>query len=217
MESVKEKMLKKQAYTEKKDEEIVVAIRNGDLFALEFLMDKYKDFVRAKTRPYFLIGADRDDILQEGMIGLYKAVRDYNPDKAASFRSFADICVTRQIITAVKASNRQKHMPLNSYVSLNRPMYEEDNERSTFLDLMATTKIVNPEDIFIVQENVQDIEEMISKKLSKLEKEVLSLYLQGKSYQDIAHEMDKPHKSIDNALQRVKHKLEELIQKKMDK
>lgn len=217
MEKVKDNLLNQQDFTHIKDEEIVASIRRGDLFALEYLMDKYKDFVRAKTRPYFLIGADRDDILQEGMIGLYKAIRDYNPDKAASFRSFADICVTRQIITAVKASNRQKHMPLNSYVSLNRPMYEEDNERSTFLDLMATTKIVNPEDIFIGQENVQDIEDIISKKLSKLEKQVLSLYLQGKNYQDIANELDKSHKSIDNALQRVKHKLEELIAKKMDK
>lgn len=217
MEALKEQIQVTEAYQKKNDEELVENIRTGDLFAMEFLMNKYKDFVRVKTRPYFLIGADRDDILQEGMIGLYKAVRDYNPNKEASFRSFADICVTRQIITAVKASNRQKHMPLNSYVSLNRPMYEEDNERSTFLDLMATSKIVNPEEIFIGQENVHNIEEIISKKLSKLEKKVLFLYLEGKSYQDIASEMDKPLKSIDNALQRVKHKLEELISKKIIK
>lgn len=217
MEALKEQIQVTEAYQKKNDEELVENIRTGDLFAMEFLMNKYKDFVRVKTRPYFLIGADRDDILQEGMIGLYKAVRDYNPNKEASFRSFADICVTRQIITAVKASNRQKHMPLNSYVSLNRPMYEEDNERSTFLDLMATSKIVNPEEIFIGQENVHNIEEIISKKLSKLEKKVLFLYLEGKSYQDIGAEMDKPLKSIDNALQRVKHKLEELISKKIIK
>lgn len=217
MENVKDMVLEKELFIQYTDEELVEKVRQGDLFALEFIMAKYKDFVRAKTRTYFLIGADRDDILQEGMIGLYKAIRDYNPDKTASFKSFADLCVTRQVITAVKASNRQKHMPLNSYISLNRPMYEEDNERSTFIDLVATSKMVNPEEILVGQENIHKIEAMISKKLSKLEKKVLFLYLQGKSYQDIAEVLGKPIKSIDNALQRLKHKLEELLDEKNEK
>lgn len=211
MDYTKEVVIDKKMFSKKTDEELVSQVREGNLFALEFIMNKYKDFVRSKTRTYFLIGADRDDILQEGMIGLYKAVRDYNPDKAATFKSFADLCVTRQIITAVKASNRQKHIPLNSYISLNRPMYEDDNERSTFLDLIASSKIVNPEEIFIGQENLQNIESTISKKLSKLERKVLLLYLEGKSYQDISERLKKPIKSIDNALQRVKHKLEEIL------
>lgn len=217
LDKIQENEIGKQIFVNQTDEELVEKIHNGDMFALEFMMGKYKDFVRAKTRTYFLIGADRDDILQEGMIGLYKAIRDYNPDKTASFKSFADLCITRQIITAVKASNRQKHMPLNSYVSLNRPMYDEENERETFMDLVATSKMFNPEEILVGQENIHNIEQIISEKLSKLEKKVLFLYLNGKSYQEIAETLDKPIKSIDNALQRLKHKLENFLNKKNDK
>lgn len=200
-------------FVKQTDEELLSKIHTGDMFALEYMMGKYKDFVKVKTRTYFLIGADREDILQEGMIGLYKAIRDYNPDKTASFKSFADLCITRQIITAVKASNRQKHMPLNSYVSLNRPMYDEENERETFMDLVAASKMFNPEEILVGQENIHNIEQAISDKLSALEKNVLVLYLGGKSYQEISEILDKPIKSIDNALQRMKHKLENFLNK----
>lgn len=204
-------------YLEESDEKMVERIRQGDMYALEIIMNNYKDFVRSKARTYYLIGADRDDIIQEGMIGLYKAVRDYDPTKMSSFKTFADLCITRQIITAVKASTRQKHVPLNSYISLNRPMGEQERDRGTLQDLVATTKIVNPEDIYIGQENLHVIEKVISENLSKLERQVLLLYLDGNSYNDIAIKLEKPIKSIDNALQRVKHKLDYMLkEKKLD-
>lgn len=214
MQAIKFKKVDKKHYVNETDEEIVMLVREGDMYALEYIMDKYKDFVRSKARTYFLIGADRDDIIQEGMIGLYKAIRDYNPEKTSAFKTFADLCVTRQIITAVKAATRQKHVPLNSYVSLNKPVFDDETEKGTLLDLMATTKIVNPEDILIGQENLHLIEEHISKKLSSFELKVLTLYLEGKNYTDIAEFLDKPLKSIDNALQRIKHKIEEILENK---
>jgi len=214
MQAIKFKEVDKKQYVNETDEDIVMLVRAGDMYALEYIMDKYKDFVRSKARTYFLIGADRDDIIQEGMIGLYKAIRDYNHEKTSAFKTFADLCVTRQIITAVKAATRQKHVPLNSYVSLNKPVFDEETEKGTLLDLMATTKIVNPEDILIGQENLHLIEDHISKKLSSFELKVLTLYLEGKNYTDIAEILDKPLKSIDNALQRIKHKIEEILEDK---
>lgn len=196
------------------DEEIVERIHEGDEKALDYLMNKYKNLVRAKARTYFLVGADREDIIQEGMIGLYKAVRDYRSDKTTSFNTFADLCVNRQMITAIKAATRQKHMPLNSYVSLNKPIFNEDNDNTVLLDMMMETKNINPEDVLIGQENLAFIEEHLEKSLSNLECEVLSLYLEGKSYEEIANHVGKTVKSIDNALQRVKKKLEIYLEEK---
>ncbi|MBO5139753.1 MAG: RNA polymerase sporulation sigma factor SigH [Peptococcaceae bacterium] len=193
------------------DEEIVSLAKDGDTVALEFLIGKYKNFVRSKARTYFLIGADREDIIQEGMIGLYKAIRDYRYDKQASFHSFAEICVTRQIITAIKTATRQKHMPLNSYVSLNKPVYEEESER-TLSDVITQGKAGNPEDLFIDQEDFLDIESTMQRILSPLEQDVVNLYLEGKSYVEIAQQLGRHVKSVDNALQRVKRKLEQYLE-----
>ena len=198
------------------DEEVVELAKYGNVGALEFLINKYKNFVRAKARTYFLIGADREDIIQEGMIGLYKAIRDYRYDREASFRAFAEICVTRQIITAIKTATRQKHIPLNSYVSLNKPVFDEESER-TLGEVVITEKDGNPEDLFINQENLMDIESTMNKILSPLEQEVVGLYLEGKSYQEIAEQLDRHVKSVDNALQRVKRKLEQYLEKREDK
>lgn len=189
------------------DEDIVEEAKNGDNDALEYLLNKYKKFVRVKARSYFLIGADREDIVQEGMIGLYKAIRDYRPDRLAPFRAFAELCITRQIITAIKTATRQKHIPLNSYVSLNKPIYDMDSDR-TLLDVLSATKICDPEELVIGRDEYKRIERDMSEILSDLEWEVLMAYLQGKSYQEIALELDRHVKSIDNALQRVKRKLE---------
>lgn len=194
-------------YGEMEDEDIVEAAKSGSSLALEHIINKYKNFVRAKARTYFLIGADRDDIIQEGMIGLYKAIRDYDKDKLASFKSFAEICITRQIITAIKTATRQKHIPLNSYISLNKPMYIEESER-TLLDVIEETKTLDPMDIFIGREDMHHMETRIEEVLTELESQVLNGYIEGKSYQEIAEELGRDEKSVDNALQRVKRKLE---------
>lgn len=195
------------------DEELVVKSQNKDSYAQEFLINRYRNFVRVKSRSYFLIGADKEDIIQEGMIGLYKATRDFKYEKLASFRAFAELCITRQIITAIKTATRQKHIPLNSYVSLNKPIYDEESDR-TLLDVISTTKITDPEDLLISREEFANIEEKMSKVLSPLEWKVLNSYLEGKSYLEIAADLDRHVKSIDNALQRVKRKLEKVIEKK---
>ena len=195
------------------DEGIVELAKEGDTYALEYLIHKYKNFVRAKARSYFLIGADREDIIQEGMIGLYKAIRDYRCDKLSSFRAFAELCITRQIITAIKTATRQKHIPLNSYVSLNKPIYDEDSDR-TLLDVISGTKITDPEELIISREEFDDIEEKMGEILSSLEWKVLMSYLEGKSYQEIAVDLHRHVKSIDNALQRVKRKLERYLKKR---
>lgn len=197
-------------FEEKLDEEIVLEAKDGNARAQEYLITKYENFVKAKAKSYFLIGADKEDIYQEGMIGLYKAIRDFKPDKLTSFRAFAELCVTRQIITAIKTATRQKHIPLNTYVSLNKPIYEEESER-TLLDVLAGFKITNPEELIISQEQMEHIESEIAKVLSELELEVLTSYLDGKSYQEIACDLDRHAKSIDNALQRVKRKLEKCL------
>ena len=198
------------------DEEIVIdAKENENTIALEYLINKYRNFVRAKARSYFLIGADREDIIQEGMIGLYKAIRDFRNDKLSSFRAFAELCVTRQIITAIKTATRQKHIPLNSYVSLNKPIYDEDSDR-TLMDVLSGSKITDPEELVISQEEFIDIEEKMGQILSDLEWKVLMSYLDGKSYQEIAVELERHVKSIDNALQRVKRKLERYLDNRGD-
>ncbi len=193
------------------DEQIIELVRSGDQMAQDYLLNKYKTLVKSKARAYFLIGADREDIIQEGMIGLYKAVRDYHPEKNASFRSFADLCINRQIITAIKTANRQKHIPLNSSVSLNKQVYGSDEEE-TYIDFLKTEEATSPEAIFIGIENKNFILEHFSKALSSFESQVLSLYLQGRSYSRIAEITGKPEKSIDNALQRVKKKTEKFVQ-----
>jgi len=192
------------------DEEIVQQAKEGSCKAAEYLINKYKNFVRAKARSYFLIGADREDIVQEGMIGLFKAIRDFRQDKLSSFRAFAELCITRQIITAIKTATRQKHIPLNSYVSLNKPLYDEESDR-TLLDILSGTRITDPEELIISREEFVNIESKIGEILSDLEWEVLMFYLQGKSYQEIACDLDRHVKSIDNALQRVKRKLERYL------
>lgn len=195
------------------DEDIVEFAKDGQDTALEYLINKYKNFVRAKARSYFLIGADREDIIQEGMIGLYKAIRDFKSDKLSSFRAFAELCITRQIITAIKTATRQKHIPLNSYVSLNKPIYDEDSDR-TLLDVISGSKITDPEELIISREEFDDIEEKMGEILSSLEWKVLMSYLEGKSYQEIAVDLKRHVKSIDNALQRVKRKLERYLEKR---
>jgi len=193
------------------DEDIAIEAKDGNDIALEFLLNKYRNFVKAKARSYFLIGADREDIIQEGMIGLYKAIRDFKGDKLSSFRAFAELCITRQIITAIKTATRQKHIPLNSYVSLNKPIYDEDSDR-TLLDILSGSKITDPEELMINREEYNDIEFKMGEILSELELRVLTLYLEGKSYQEIAVELKRHVKSIDNALQRVKRKLERYLE-----
>ncbi|HBF40040.1 MAG TPA: RNA polymerase sporulation sigma factor SigH [Firmicutes bacterium] len=195
------------------DETIVEAAREGDDAAQEYLINKYKNFVRAKARSYFLIGADREDIIQEGMIGLYKAIRDFRNDKLASFRAFAELCITRQIITAIKTATRQKHIPLNSYVSLNKPIYDEESDR-TLLDVLSGNKVTDPEELVISREEFVDIEHKMGEFLSDLEWKVLMSYLDGHSYQEIAKDLRRHVKSIDNALQRVKRKLERYLEKR---
>ena len=200
-----------QAFENMTDEEVVMAAKQDEnLLAQEYLLYKYRNFVRAKARSYFLIGAEREDIIQEGMIGLFKAIRDFRNDKLSSFRAFAELCVTRQIITAIKTATRQKHIPLNSYVSLNKPIYEEDSDR-TLLDVISGAKVANPEEMVISREEFLDIENKMNNILSDLEWKVLMSYLDGKSYQEIAVDLDRHIKSIDNALQRVKRKLEKYL------
>ncbi len=197
------------------DEEIVKLAKNGDEMATEYLINKYKNFVRVKAKSYFLVGADREDIIQEGMIGLYKSIRDFRADKLSSFRAFAELCITRQIITAIKTATRQKHIPLNSYISLNKPIYDEDSDR-TMLDILSGTKITDPEEVFISHELSDDLREKIQENLSDLESKVLLSYLEGKSYQEMAKELKRHVKSIDNALQRVKRKIEKTLGEKND-
>jgi RNA polymerase sporulation-specific sigma factor len=199
-------------FANKPDEEIALIAKEGDKDAQEFLMRKYKNFVKSKAKSYFLIGADKEDIYQEGMIGLYKAIRDFKTDKLSSFKAFAELCVTRQIITAIKTATRQKHIPLNTYVSLNKPIYDEESDR-TLLDILSTVKVSDPEEVIIGREEMSNMESEIVKSLSELELEVLYYYIQGKSYQEIACDMDRQAKSIDNALQRIKRKLEKSLNK----
>ena len=197
-------------YQELKDEELLVMSSQGNKHAEEELLCRYKNYVRKKVRPYFLVGADTDDIVQEGMIGLYKAIRDYKVSKNDNFRAFADLCITRQVITAVKTSLRNKHAPLNSYISLNRPVYDDDNS-VTFYDLITKATASDPEEVFIDNETTKEINSKIHKTLSKFEYLVFERFLQGNSYAEIAEETGKTLKSIDNALQRIKKKISQLL------
>jgi RNA polymerase sporulation-specific sigma factor len=199
----------KAAYADSRpDDELVMAARSGDEGALTELLTKYRAFARVKARSYFLVGADREDIVQEGMIGLYKAIRDFNPDMQTSFRAFAELCVTRQIITAIKTATRQKHGPLNNYVSFNRPVAGDDDGERVLGDVIPTVAISDPADLVISAERIRALQAHFDEVLSDLETEVLRLYVEGKSYQEIAERLQRHVKSIDNALQRIKRKLE---------
>ncbi|MBU5485015.1 RNA polymerase sporulation sigma factor SigH [Clostridium sp. MSJ-11] len=198
------------SFNEMLDEEIVIEAKRGNVRAQEYLINKYENFVKSKAKSYFLIGADKEDIYQEGMIGLYKAIRDFKPDKLSSFKAFAELCVTRQIITAIKTATRQKHIPLNTYISLNKPIYDEESDR-TLMDILSESKVTDPEELIISREEMGYIQNEIGEVLSNLEMEVLMSYIDGKSYQEIACDLDRHAKSIDNALQRVKRKLEKCL------
>lgn len=189
------------------DEEIVaICQEENNHYATDYIVQRYKNFVRSKARSYFLMGADKEDIIQEGMIGLYKATRDFNEDREVSFKAFAELCITRQIISAIKGASRQKHIPLNSYISLNKPAYD-DSER-TLIEVLETEKNLDPEEVVINREQYALIKEIMEAVLSPLEWDVLRGYMDAKSYQEMAEEHHRSVKSIDNALQRVKKKME---------
>ena len=190
------------------DEELVERAREGADKAIDLLLHRYRHYARAKARTYFLAGADKEDIVQEGMIGLYKAIRDFKPDQNTAFRAFAELCMTRQIITAIKTATRQKHQPLNSYVSLNKPASEDDNDDRSVGDSLATKEVSDPVELVISAEEIESLRSSVGKVLSPLETEVLQLYMEGKSYQEIGDMIGRHVKSIDNALQRIKRKLE---------
>lgn len=192
-------------YKEMSDEGLVDIAKSGDKNALEYLINKYKELVNMKVSKYFIIGAEKEDIVQEGLIGLYKAVKSYSPDKQNSFKTFANMCIERQLITAIKSSNRQKHMPLNSYLSLNESAYENDEETSLF-DTFNSHQIEDPLDTITKQEYYKSVEIAIDKSLSDFEKQVLNRYMKGESYVQIAEKLATPVKSIDNAIQRIRKK-----------
>ena len=195
-------------YDNIKDEDLIEIIKSGDKNAFEYLINKYKELVNIKVSKYFLIGAERDDIVQEGLIGLFKAIKSYKSDMKNSFKSFANMCIERQLITAIKSSNRQKHMPLNSYLSLNISAYDEEDGKSdtSLIDIFNTTLIEDPLDTITKKEYYKNIEDTIDKSLSDFEKKVLNKYINGKSYLEIAEDLDTPVKSIDNAIQRIRKK-----------
>ncbi|MDQ3955585.1 MAG: RNA polymerase sporulation sigma factor SigH [Actinomycetota bacterium] len=199
-----------RAFTES-DEELVEVARGGEDLAIDELLTRYRHYARAKARSYFLAGADREDIVQEGMIGLYKAIRDFDAQHNTAFRAFAELCITRQIITAIKTATRQKHIPLNSYVSLNKPVSDFDSEERPLGDALVSSTIADPADVVISAEEIAHIKSSVDQLLSELETEVLQLYMDGKSYQEIADMLGRHVKSIDNALQRIKRKLEQHI------
>lgn len=196
------------------DSQLAVSARNGDNPALEFLLDKYRNFVKAKARSYFLIGADREDLIQEGMIGLFKAIRDYREDKQSSFRVFAELCITRQMITAIKMATRQKHVPLNSYISLNRSAFFEGESERTLAETLSGCEIADPMELVISGEEVKTIQSGFKEILSEFEAAVLNLYMEGKTYQQIAQELNRHVKSVDNALQRIKRKVGMFLEQK---
>lgn len=192
-------------YENKTDEDIVADFKNGEMEALEYLLEKYKALVNIKVCKYFIVGAEREDIVQEGLIGLYKAIKDFDIKKQSSFKSFANLCIERQLITAIKTSNRQKHMPLNSYVSLNNAAYD-DNEDISLLEIFDSKTTEDPLDTLTQKEYYETVKQVIRDNLSSFEKKVLSGYINGESYVNIAKKLDSPVKSIDNAIQRIRKK-----------
>ena len=201
-------------YNNMSDDELLELITKNDTDALDFLICKYKDLVNSKVNKYFIIGAEKEDIVQEGLIGLYKAIKDYKPDKQNSFKSFANLCIERQLITAIKSSNRQKHMPLNSYLSLNMTAFENEdgNNDTQIVDVLENTVIEDPLDTITKKEYFSSVENVIDSSLSDFEKKVLNRYVQGESYVKIAERLDAPVKSVDNAIQRIRKKTAKNIQ-----
>jgi RNA polymerase sporulation-specific sigma factor len=204
-------LLQEDVYNSLSDEEIAKRAKDGDLDACDFLVRKYKSFVKARTKSFFLIGAERDDVVQEGMIGLYKAIQSFEPDKRATFKTFAELCITRHIITAVKSSMRQKHIPLNNYVSLNK-----EDSGAQYLENCRTgsSQAQNPEQLLIDEENIRDVEDCMGEVLSSFEARVLAFHLNGFGYSKIAELIGKDAKSVDNALQRIKRKLEKYLRER---
>lgn len=192
------------------DERLIDIYRSGSPRAIDVLVKRYKNFVRSRVRTNFFIGADREDLIQEGMIGLFKAISDYDVSRDASFASFASICIKGQISTALKTATRQKHMVLNTSVSLDRPVFDDESEKTTLMDIIRLEPVMGPEELFIRQEKMRLIEKQLDTTLSTLERNVLGLYIQGQSYQEISDILNRPVKSVDNALQRIKRKLEGL-------
>ncbi|HAN10798.1 MAG TPA: RNA polymerase sporulation sigma factor SigH [Clostridiales bacterium] len=193
-------------YKEISDEQILEWIYNDEKYAMDALIDRYKEFVKRKARAYFLVGADSDDIIQEGMIGLYKAIRDYKTEKQSSFKTFANMCIDRQMITAVKSATRNKHKFLNNYISLNRLESNEETEDISLIDIMVKDG-VDPEKLLLVKENIKHIQQKIQTDLSEFERDTLFLYLKGMKYIEIATEINVSVKSVDNCVQRIKTKL----------
>ena len=200
----------KKDYDNTKDEDLIEIIKSGDKYALDYLIDRYKEFVNIKVSKYYIIGAERDDIVQEGLIGLFKAIKCYKPDQQNSFKSFANMCIERQLITAIKTSNRQKHMPLNSYLSLNMSAYDEDGNNdsndTSIMEVFNSSLIEDPLDTITKKEYYTSVENAIDKSLSGFERQVLNRYINGESYVEIAQKLDTPVKSIDNAIQRIRKK-----------
>lgn len=189
------------------DEQIISLIKQGNEEALAYLLEKYKDIVNMRVNKYFMIGAEREDVIQEGMIGLFKAIKSFNSEKQNSFKSFANICIERQLITAIKTSNRQKHMPLNSYLSLNTSAYENNDENGTeLIEIFNNKTVEDPLETIMKKEYYDNIESAVNKNLSKFEKRVLDRFLKGESYVKIAQNLEAPVKSVDNAIQRIRKK-----------
>lgn len=201
----------RKSYTALIDEEVLPYIHEGDADATEYILNKYERIVHKKASGYFLMGSDRDDVVQEGRIGLYKAIADYDATKKSSFKSFAELCITRQIITSVKSATRLKHSPLNSYVSIYKPVHEEEETRPLLEILHSSDLTADPLERLVKEEKFNDLQATIMKALTHLEWKVLHHYVHGYSYDEIATKLNRPEKSIDNALQRVRRKMDELI------
>ena len=194
-------------FSQMQDEDLIEMIKSGNKSALDYLINRYKNLVNIKVTKYYMIGAEKEDIIQEGLIGLYKAIKSYQPNKQNSFKSFASICIDRQLISAIKTSNRQKHIPLNSYISLNKEAYENDEGcKSDLIEIIDSKVVEDPLDTITKKEYFQSVESTIDKSLSDFEKKVLNCYIQGESYVEIAQKLDTPVKSIDNAIQRIRKK-----------
>ncbi len=200
-----------QDYAQSSDEELILRLRDGEEQITDYIMDKYKNLVRSKAGSMYILGGDRDDLIQEGMIGLFKAIRDYDSGRDASFSTFAELCISRQMYSAVQAAGRMKHIPLNTYISLYQSE-EQGEEEKNILDILADGGL-NPEDLVIDKENVENLEKRIEEELSGFEKQVLELYMTGMSYTQIARVLGRDDKSTDNALQRLKAKIRRLIRR----
>lgn len=200
-----------KTYGQMTDEQLIARLREGDSNIIDYLMDKYKNTVRKEANAMYLLGGENDDLIQEGMIGLFKAVQNYDFKQGSSFFSFAKLCISRQMYSAIEASKRKKHVPLNSYVSF----YEEGEDQSTLVDTMAAGGESNPEELFVSQEYVRALQSRLEESLSDLENRVLYLHLMGTDYKTIARLLDKSPKTVDNALQRIKNKTEKILEKEV--